>query len=235
MAARIKVKSESAHEEPVSAQQPVSSPNPSPTEMPEAERVARKIVRATNDLEHVDLSELYAKNCISVESSLGEEASIHGLPALEEKLEAWLAKVETAHWTPVHVFVNGNAICIEWQAELKMRDGRAIDFEEIAIHEVENGKIVSERFFYDPSALSAPPTVSTEPEAEPEALEAQAELPMPPMVAVAKPELAQAPMESEAEAETESEPELVAERTPFFPTFELEDDEPGTPIDPMDL
>ena len=37
-----------------------------------------------------------------------------------------------------------------------MRDGRTVQLTEVAVHEIKDGKIQSERYYYDPSALAPP-------------------------------------------------------------------------------
>jgi len=36
------------------------------------------------------------------------------------------------------------------------RDGRTVKLPEIAVHEIKNGKIQNERFYYNPMALAPP-------------------------------------------------------------------------------
>ena len=48
----------------------------------------------------------------------------------------------------------GQTVLIEWEAQLTMRpNGKRILLREIAIHEIRNGKIVRERFYYDPASF----------------------------------------------------------------------------------
>jgi ketosteroid isomerase-like protein len=37
-----------------------------------------------------------------------------------------------------------------------MRDGRTVKLQETAVHEIKNGKIQSERYYYNPAALAPP-------------------------------------------------------------------------------
>ena len=123
-----------------------------------AESLARRIVRATTgDPSKFKLEDLYAEGCTSREAS-GE--TVTGFSGLEQKLRQWQSMQESTTWKPRNVFINRNTICIEWDAQVKMRDGRVVDFSETAVHEVKGGKIVSERYYYDPGAL-APPAPQT--------------------------------------------------------------------------
>ena len=119
------------------------------------ESLARKIVRATTgDTGNVKLEDLYAEDCTSIEATGGSPAV--GLAGLQEKLNGWMSVVDSQAWKARHVWVKGHTIAIEWEADLKFRDGRRIQFEEVAVHEVRGGKIVAERYYYDPAVLAPP-------------------------------------------------------------------------------
>ncbi len=116
--------------------------------------LARKIVRATRQPQRFDLRDLYAEGVVSREAT---GAIATGLAELEAKLAGWSSMQERSEWVPRRVFTEGNAICIEWDATVWMRDGRVLPFSEVAVHEVRDGKIVAERYYYDPLPLSPGP------------------------------------------------------------------------------
>lgn len=118
-----------------------------------AEALARKIVRYANQPDRLDLTEIYAEACVSREP---QGPPVSGLAGLREKNAGWESIVHSQNWTAVNTFVKGNRICIEWHCDLKLQDGRELELEEVALHEVRGGKIVSERYYYDPSVLAAP-------------------------------------------------------------------------------
>ena len=113
--------------------------------------LARKIVRATSDPSRFDLRDLYAEGCVSREAS-GAVAT--GIAGLEEKLARWEAMQERTEWKPRRVLTDAECICIEWDATVHLRDGRVVPLAEVAVHEVRDGKIVAERFYYNPMALA---------------------------------------------------------------------------------
>jgi ketosteroid isomerase-like protein len=142
---------------------------------PSIEAVARKIVRATTNPAQLKLEDLYADSCTSYEAGSTEPAV--GLAGLAEKLAWWESITEDQTWKPRNVWTKGNTIAIQWDAEVKFRDGRTIQFDEVAVHEVRGGKIVAERFYYDPRPFAppeqeaaAPPQAEAAPPPEPEAL-----------------------------------------------------------------
>jgi ketosteroid isomerase-like protein len=55
------------------------------------------------------------------------------------------------------VWTGKNTVCIEWDGEVTLRDGRSVHLREIAVHEIKDGKIQHERYYYDPSALAPSP------------------------------------------------------------------------------
>lgn len=118
------------------------------------EVLARKIVQATiGDPAQASLADLYAEGATSTEAS-GDTAV--GFAGLEQKARQWEAMQERTIWKPRNVLVDSNTICIEWDAEVKLRDGRVVSLQETAVHDVEDGKIVAERYYYNPMALAPP-------------------------------------------------------------------------------
>jgi ketosteroid isomerase-like protein len=116
------------------------------------EALARRIVRATS-LPTFPLHELYAEGCVSEEAT-GDVA--RGIAGLEEKLARWEQMQAGTRWEARNVWCKGNTICIEWDAAVQLRDGRTVQLREIGVHEIENGKIAAERFYYNPMQLAPP-------------------------------------------------------------------------------
>jgi ketosteroid isomerase-like protein len=121
-----------------------------------AEQVAQLIVKLTAANGPYDLEQLYTDDCISREAT-GEPT--RGRAALEAKFRGFQAMVKKQRWKALHVFVAGDTICIEWHGEIELADGRRVVLDEVAVHELEDGRIGSERFYYDPSVLAPPSEV----------------------------------------------------------------------------
>jgi len=118
------------------------------------EALARKIVRMTQQpFGPGELQVLYHPDCVSTEAS-GQ--SVTGYAGLEEKLKGWEQMQSGTTWKPKNVWTGRNTVCIEWDATVNLRDGRSVQLHEIAIHDIRNGKIHSERFYYNPAALAPP-------------------------------------------------------------------------------
>jgi ketosteroid isomerase-like protein len=95
---------------------------------------------------------LYAADVISEEVATGEK--VRGLDRLEEKVSLPADLRRQADWSVRNLWCEGQTIVVEWEARLPPeRPGSPrIPLREIAIHEVRNGKIVRERFYYDASS-----------------------------------------------------------------------------------
>jgi len=118
------------------------------------EALARKIVKVTaSGQTPFPLHELYAEGCTSTEAS-GQ--TVTGFAGLEEKLRQWESMQSGTTWSARSVWTGKNRICIEWDAVVSLRDGRTVNLSEVAIHDVKGGKIVAERYYYNPMALAPP-------------------------------------------------------------------------------
>ena len=129
-----------------------------------AEELANRILAAMDDEKNIDLGRFYTEDAVSVEPAGG---TLTGLQALRSKLAGWLAGLRSSNWKARHVFVSKNAVCIEWEADLVMKDGRQITLSEVAVHELRGEKICRERYYYDPRAMMPP--AQTAPPAPPRA------------------------------------------------------------------
>ena len=75
---------------------------------------------------------------------------------IEAKLVQWEAMQDGVKWSARNILFGPNVICIEWDAEVSLKDGRVVPMPEIAIHEIEGGKIARERYYYNPLVLAPP-------------------------------------------------------------------------------
>ena len=112
---------------------------------------ARRLVDLTIANDEPGMLALYADDIESKEAT--SPASV-GLDAIKEKFKMWQSMVTDAVFTPVSVVADGNTIVIEWSGRVTLAgSGRLAELDEVAVHEIRDGKIVKERFFYDPSVL----------------------------------------------------------------------------------
>lgn len=120
---------------------------------PSMESIARRIVRAARDFSSVKLEDLYDPDCVSSEP--GGAPPAEGLAAIAAKAESFEALIESAEWKPRRQWLRPHSIAIEWEARIRLKSGREVALEEVAIHEIRRGRIVSERYYYDPAVLAS--------------------------------------------------------------------------------
>src|SRR5262245_11873896 len=114
-------------------------------------RIARAIVTSTSVHDEKRMLSLYAD---SVESQEAGQMPTYGIEAIKQKTEQWNKMVSDVRWHARNLWCDGQTIIIEWEAQITLRPGnRKTLLNEIAIHEVRAGKIVRERFYYDPTLL----------------------------------------------------------------------------------
>ncbi|MEN8158525.1 MAG: nuclear transport factor 2 family protein [Myxococcota bacterium] len=122
---------------------------------PSLAALAAKIIRLTQgpSFGPVEIRELYNEDAASIEAS---GAVAQGHAELEEKMKGWEQMAAGMTSEAKHVWTGPDTVCIEWASTVTMRDGRTVQLHEVAVHEIKDGKIQSERYYYDPSALAPP-------------------------------------------------------------------------------
>jgi len=112
---------------------------------------ARRIVAVTQSNDDEATLALYADD---VESTEQGQQPMRGIDSIRQKFAGWRSMVSDAHFEPRRVCVDGNTIVIEWVGDVTLTaSGNRAQLHEGAIHEVRDGKITREAYFYDPSAL----------------------------------------------------------------------------------
>jgi ketosteroid isomerase-like protein len=128
---------------------PKTAPAAAPAVNPLRE-LARRIVDLTIRHDDEGAFALYAPNVQSVE--VGQPPTF-GIEAIRQKFAGWRAMAPQSTWRARTVCVDGNTIVIEWEGDVTFATGKQATMREVAIHEIENGKIARERFYYDRTAL----------------------------------------------------------------------------------
>lgn len=114
--------------------------------------LAQQIIDVTLADRDEDILALYAE---SIESAEAGQPPQVGLEALRAKYAGWRAMTSATAFEPRRVAVDGNVIVIEWLGRITLAaSGRQVDMHEVAVHEVKNGKIVREAFYYNPAVLA---------------------------------------------------------------------------------
>ena len=112
---------------------------------------ARRIVDVTRSNDDEATLALYA---FDVESTEQGQPATHGIDSIKQKFAGWRSMVSDAHFEPRRVVVVGNTIVIEWVGDVTLTaSGKRAQLHEVAIHEIRDGKIAREAYFYDPTTL----------------------------------------------------------------------------------
>jgi ketosteroid isomerase-like protein len=137
------------------AGQPAKAAKPKAAAAPAIEAMAQKIVRTMTQTApgKIPFRELYAENATSQEC--GPMPPAVGLAAIQAKAAGYESQVREQSWKAKNVWAKGQSVAIEWVGKIVFKNGNALDLKEIAVHDVRDGKIVAERYYYDPSAFAA--------------------------------------------------------------------------------
>ena len=131
----------------------VAAPRPSPKAAapnPVRQLAARIVGLTVSGNDEASLA-LYGDNVESVEMSTPPSI---GIDAIKQKFAGWRSMITDSRWKARNAWVDGNAIIVEWEGTVTLAaTGKVVELKEIAVHEVENGKIVRERFYYNPGVL----------------------------------------------------------------------------------
>ena len=96
--------------------------------------------------------ELYADNAVSIEPPHAAAQGLTnatGLEAIRQKGEAFNNMIEEMHSAySGEPIVAGNFFAVPMGMDVTMKGAGRISFDEIAVYEVKNGKIVKEQFFF---------------------------------------------------------------------------------------
>jgi hypothetical protein len=96
------------------------------------------------------LQELFAPNAVSIEpnDTMGPK-QVSGLPAIIEKGKMFSSMLEEVHGSNIsEPLVTKNYFSLSWVLDATMKGQGRRAMEEICVYKVENGKIVSEQFFF---------------------------------------------------------------------------------------
>jgi len=124
---------------------------PTPPPPDPVRELAKRIIDLTVAHDDEGTLALYADNVESIERGA---PPMVGIEAIKQKFQMWRGMTSNAEFRPRKVCVDGNTIMIEWEGTVTLApSGKITHLDEVAVHEIENGKIVRERYYYDPSVL----------------------------------------------------------------------------------
>lgn len=94
-------------------------------------------------------SELFADDAFSIEPEGAPVEVAEGLDAIKEKGREFMRGVEAVHGIVVsEPIVAGNFFTVAMELDTTMKGRGRVRMEELCVYEVDDGKIISEQFFY---------------------------------------------------------------------------------------
>lgn len=115
------------------------------------EQVANRLVELCREGKNMQvIDELYADNIVSKEMPwMPGKVVTEGIKAVAQKSEDWYASLEEFHKGEISdPVVAGNHFTVKMDFDATFKDRGRQQMEELCVYEVDNGKIVSEQFFY---------------------------------------------------------------------------------------
>ena len=114
--------------------------------------LARRIIDVSLGGDDEAILKLYAND---IESSEAGQPPQVGIDALRQKFAGWRSMTTDNVFEPRRVLVDGNVVVIEWVGRVTLAaTGKQIELHEVALHEMKNGKIAREAFFYNPAVFA---------------------------------------------------------------------------------
>lgn len=118
------------------------------------QEIAEKLCRhCKNHTEAQGLDELYAEDAVSVEPMApeGMDPVSNGLDAIKAKHDWWGSNFEVHDFELEGPFLNGDKFSVVFEIDATDKSsGQRWKSKEVALYEVENGKIARESFFMMP-------------------------------------------------------------------------------------
>lgn len=118
------------------------------------QEVADKLVALCREGKYDQAYGLYADDAVSVEMPGVPNEVTEGIENILKGFEEWANNIQEAHGGTVgDPVVAGNHFAVPMTSDVTFKDGRRVDMEEIALYQVENGKIKKASFHYDRSTM----------------------------------------------------------------------------------
>ena len=115
------------------------------------QEIANRLVELCNNGDYQTCyDELYAPDARSIEpEGVPFEREVKGMEAFKIKGEKWKETLIEVHGGKVgDPIVAGNHFCCTSSLDATFKEGGRMNFEELCVYEVKDGKIVKEQFFY---------------------------------------------------------------------------------------
>lgn len=118
------------------------------------QEVANRLVQLCREGKYQEcISELYSPDIVSIEPEGGSwDTKVQGLDALAKKGQDWKNMVEEFHSGEISdPIVAENFFSLTMKSKVTMKGmSEPINMDEVCVYRVEDGKVVTEQFFYTP-------------------------------------------------------------------------------------
>jgi ketosteroid isomerase-like protein len=120
---------------------------------PTTEEIANDLVTKCRNLQFAEAKQAhYSSEIVSIEACAmpGSPKEICGLEAVVKKGEEWKKNTEVHSLSVTDPLVGGNCFAVQFTMDMTCKQtNQRFTMQELALYQVENGKIVREEFFYD--------------------------------------------------------------------------------------
>jgi hypothetical protein len=115
------------------------------------QEVADRLVELCREGNNVDaIQELYADNIVSKEPQGTPMEHTEGKEAVMGKTQHWYSTVEEIHGGEIsEPIVTGNFFSCTMDMDVTYKENGRMTMNEVCVYEVQDGKIVTEQFFYN--------------------------------------------------------------------------------------
>ena len=113
--------------------------------------VANRLVQLCREGKNIDaINELYGNNIVSIEPEGYPAPRVEGKEAVLGKTQQFFSMVEEYHGGEISdPVVAGNHFSVGMSMDITMKGQGRNKMEEVAVYEVQDGKIVNEQFFFN--------------------------------------------------------------------------------------
>ncbi|MFC4221677.1 SnoaL-like domain-containing protein [Flagellimonas marina] len=116
--------------------------------------VADKLVALCRDGKYQEAYGLYAQDAVSLEMPGMPNAVTEGLENILQGFQQWMESIQETHGGTIgDPVVAGNHFAVAMTSDVTFRDGNRMNMEEVALYQVQDGKIKKASFHYDTSAM----------------------------------------------------------------------------------
>ncbi|MEO1010633.1 MAG: nuclear transport factor 2 family protein [Bacteroidota bacterium] len=118
------------------------------------QEVADKLTSLCREGKYQEAYGLYADDAVSMEMEGAPNQVTKGLENILKGFEQWASNIQESHGGTVgEPVVVANHFVVPMTSDVTFKSGGRVNMEQLAMYQVENGKIKKASFHYDPSVI----------------------------------------------------------------------------------